>query len=140
MQVRALPVSHSLPRLTSVCILARETLNAKVFKSLTLAQRMNLSNNSKYVKDIIGTPSTGSSCLQQQNLCPTNEEPYFQKQGSSALCGLCALNNLLGGKEFVSGDLDRISDNIWFQQINNGLSLVDEIQFNSLQLTNSKQH
>ena len=34
----------------------------------------------------------------------------------------------MGREEFLSIDLDNIADEIWFQQISDGLSLIDEIQ------------
>ena len=117
--------SFSKEMLSNVCTLATGTLNLNVFQSLRREQKINLSNNLKYMRDIIGTPSTGTNFLQQQSTPETN---FFQRQGCSALCGLCALNNLVGKFEFQSIDLDSIADEIWFQQINDGQSLVDEIQ------------
>ena len=121
--IQSKPFSKEM--LTDVCSLATETLNLKVYRSLEREQKFNLSNNVKYMRDIIGTPCTGTSFLHQQS---TPEMPYFQSQGSSSLCGLCALNNLVGREEFVSIDLDNIADEIWFQQISDGQSLIDELQ------------
>ena len=109
----------------NVCSLASETLNTKVYRSLRKEQKVNLSNNLKYMRDIIGISCTGTSYLQHQS---TPEIPYFRRQGCSSLCGLCALNILVGREEFLSIDLDNIADEIWFQQISDGLSLIDEIQ------------
>ena len=117
--------SFSKEMLADVCSLATETLNLKVYRSLEREQKFNLSNNVKYMRDIIGTPSTGATFLHQQS---TPEMPFFQSQGSSSLCGLCALNNLVGREEFITVNLDSISDDIWFQQISDGLSLIDELQ------------
>ena len=112
--------------LESVCMMARETLAEKVYKCLSSQERTNLSQNLTYVRDVIGKPSKGS------NLITTTTNQFMQKQGSSALCGLCTLNNLLGKEEFQSKDLDEIADNMWFQQIHNGLLLTDEMQFTRL--------
>ena len=51
----------------NVCSLASETLNTKVYQSLRKEQKVNLSNNLKYMRDIIGISCTGTSYLQHQS-------------------------------------------------------------------------
>ena len=119
--------SFSNDILKSVCLLAKETLHEKVYSNLSKEQKSNLRQNLDYIRDVLGKISKGSNFLTQ--CVPSKcESFYMQRQGSSTLCGLCAVNNLLGKEEFVSSDLDKIADVLWFNQICNGLSLTDEIQ------------
>ena len=41
----------------------------------------------------------------------------FQQQGSSNLCGLCALNNASGEIVHTPAELDAIADQLWFEAI-----------------------
>ena len=41
------------------------------------------------------------------------EDVIFQMQGSSNLCGVCALNNALGKEQVFPADMDKIADQLW---------------------------
>ena len=42
-------------------------------------------------------------------------EYYFQRQGRSNLCGLCALNNVCSQELFSAQELDNIADTLWLE-------------------------
>ena len=114
---------NTLNKQTSLCSQAFLNFNSKcgevmeLWDQLPKEDKASLSKNIQYAVSILGKHASTSSLL---NIRVVSRNPFMQVQGSSAWCGLCALNNAAGSELFTPMYLDEVSDNVW-------LSLFEDI-------------
>lgn len=70
-----------------------------------------------YIVDVIGNPSSGAN---QLLICHLMDNTFFQSQGSSLLCGVCAINNSVGKEIVTVNDLDIVADKLFIKSIHEG--------------------
>ncbi len=95
----------------------------ELWDHLPKKDRASLSQNIQYAVSIIGKHASPPTL---QNIRVVSSDPFMQVQGSSAWCGLCALNNAAGTEAFTPLFLDEVSDNIWLRLFEDiGSTLLD---------------
>ena len=87
------------------------------WSKLSNSDKANLIHNIHYAATIIGKHASQSVL---HNIRVVKGPPFMQTQGSTAWCGLCALNNAAGSQQFTVGYLDDIADKLW-------LDVFDEV-------------
>ena len=69
------------------------------------------------IVDVIGNPSSGAN---QLLICHLTDNAFFQSQGASLLCGVCAINNSVGREIVTVEDLDIVADKLFIESIHKG--------------------
>ena len=76
---------------------------------LTDVERKNITSNVTYIAMVISKVGHKGNA----SLSNAKSEIFMQIQGSSALCGLCALNNAYQANVFDNAKLNELGDELW---------------------------
>lgn len=98
-------------------LLLQKFSSPEVYKSISKDQKAVFQKYVTYIVDVIGNPSSGAN---QLLICRLTDNAFFQSQGASLLCGVCAINNSVGREIVTVEDLDIVADKLFIESIHKG--------------------